>query len=114
MLEVIEHLEDWQSVFKKIKKNLNKNGTLIISTINKTFFSKFFAIFLAEQILEWVPKNTHNFNKFVRPDELKNILIENNFSIENITGMNYNIVSRQWDLSKTIHPINYFCTAKLI
>ena len=114
MLEIIEHLDDWDKIITSIKRNLNKNGVLIISSINRTLLAKFFAIFLAEEVLNWVPKKTHNYNKLVKPDELKKHLIKNKFLIKNITGMNFNPISRQWELNKKKFPINYFCTAKLI
>tara|TARA_X000000368_G_scaffold417995_2_gene416096 strand:- start:225 stop:932 length:708 start_codon:yes stop_codon:yes gene_type:complete len=114
MLEIIEHLDDWGKIIVSIKKNLNKNGILIISSINRTQIARFFAIFLAEEILKWVPKKTHNYNKLVKPDDLKKHLIKNGFSINNITGMNFNPILRKWELNKKKFPINYFCTAKLI
>ena len=114
ILEVIEHLDNWMTLITKIKKNLKKNGIIILSTINRTQLSKIFAIFLAEQILEWVPKNTHNFSKLIKPDELKKNLMKNNFLIKDITGMNYSIIKREWKLYKNLYPINYFCTAKLV
>ena len=86
---------------------------LIISSINKTSLSKIFAIFLAENILKWVPKNTHDYDKLITPNELSEILCENNFNVLDTTGINYNPLSKQWKLNKNIYPINYFSTAKL-
>ena len=111
MLEVIEHLDHWEQLINQIKKNLKPKGTIIFSSINKTQFSKFFAIYIAESLLNWIPKKTHNFNKFVSPKKLEQTLIQNNFIIKNITGMNFNPLTRHWILSKNIYPINYFCTA---
>ena len=113
-LEVLEHIDDWEILIKKIKNNLNSNGRLIISTINKTKFAKFFGIFVAENILNWVPKQTHNYDKLIKPDSLKKALIKNNMNIINVTGMNFNPLSKEWNLNKNIYPINYFCTAKII
>jgi 2-polyprenyl-6-hydroxyphenyl methylase/3-demethylubiquinone-9 3-methyltransferase len=113
LLEVIEHLDDWQKLINKIKKNLKPGGLLILSTINRTKLSKIFAIFVAENILKWVPKNTHDYNKLVTPIELKKSLIENNFKIKNINGINFNLLIREWELSDKKFYINYFCTAKL-
>ena len=113
-LEVLEHIEDWQNLIHKIKKNLKPKGKLIISTINKNHLSKFFGIFFAENILKWIPKNTHNYDKLIKTEKLKLNLIKNKFKIINIEGMNYNIITREWNLSKKFFPINYFCTAELI
>jgi len=113
LLEILEHLDDWKHIILKIKKILKPNGLLVISSINKTSLSKIFAIFVAENILKWIPKNTHDYNKFIRPNELSYILSKNKFNILDTTGMNFNPFSRQWKLNKNIYPINYFCTAKL-
>ena len=58
MFEVVEHLDNWEKTIKKIKKNLNKKGLIIISTINRNPLSKLFAINIAENILNWIPKGT--------------------------------------------------------
>lgn len=112
LLEVIEHLDNWQSLIKKISKILKPNGKLIISTINKTYLSKIFAIEIAENLLNWVPKNTHSYDKLIKPQVLKKTLIKNNLSFLNIMGMNYNPIFREWKLNKKYYPINYFCTAQ--
>ena len=113
LLEILEHLDNWRSLISKIKNILKPNGLLIVSSINKTSLSKIFAIFLAENILKWVPKNTHDYDKFITPNELSKILYENNFIILDTTGMNFNPLSRQWKLNNNIYPINYFFTAEL-
>ena len=113
LLEVLEHLDQWPKLIKKIKKNLKKNGILIISTINQTYLAKIFGIFMAENILRWVPKNTHHYDKLIKPKDLKEILIKNNFFVENLEGLNFNPISREWDFNKNLYPINYFCTARL-
>ncbi len=114
LLEVIEHLDNWKEIILKLKNNLKPKGKLILSTINRTKASKIFAIFFAENILKWVPKNTHDYKKLIKPHELAELLIKNKFEISNITGMNYNLLSREWKLNKNFYSINYFCTAKLI
>ena len=113
MLEIIEHLDNWEQHISKIKKNLKPNGTIIFSSINKTQFSKFFAIYVAENLLNWIPKKTHDFNKLVSPKKLEQVLIQNNFIVKNVRGMNFNPLTKHWILSKNIYPINYFCTAKI-
>ena len=76
-------------------------------------FSKFFAIYVSENLLNWIPKKTHDFNKLVSPKKLEQTLIQNNFIIKDIAGMNFNPLTQQWTLSKKIYPINYFCTAEI-
>ncbi len=110
MFEVLEHLDNWKKTIKNIKKNLNKNGLLIISTINRNLLSKLFAINIAENILHWIPKGTHDYNKLIKPEELKKILLKEKFNFNNIKGLVFNPLNREWKLSKN-YMINYFCTA---
>ena len=113
MFEVLEHLDSWKKTIKNIKKNLNKNGLIIISTINRNLLSKLFAIQIAENILNWIPKGTHDYNKLIKPEELKKILLKEKFNFNNIKGLVFDPLNREWRLSKN-YMINYFCTASLI
>ncbi len=113
MFEVLEHLDDWRKTIKNIKRNLNKNGKIIISTINRNLLSKLFAIDIAENILNWIPKGTHDYNKLIKPEELRIILSKENFYFNNIQGLAFDPLNREWKLSKN-YMINYFCTANLI
>ena len=113
ILEVLEHLDNWALLIKKIKKNLKPRGKVVFSTINKTQLAKITSIFIAEYILNWVPKNTHDYNKLIKPKDLIKVLKKNNFKIKNIAGMNFNPLTQEWSLSKNFYPINYFCTAEL-
>ena len=113
MFEVLEHLDNWKKIITNIKKNLNKNGLIIISTINRNLLSKIFAIKIAENILKWIPKGTHDYNKLIKPEELKIILAKENFHFKNIQGLVFDPLQREWKWSKN-HMINYFCTARLI
>jgi 2-polyprenyl-6-hydroxyphenyl methylase/3-demethylubiquinone-9 3-methyltransferase len=113
MFEVLEHLDNWKKTIKNIKKNLNKNGLIIISTINRNPLSKLFAINIAENILHWIPKGTHDYNKLIKPEELKKILLKEKFNFKNIKGLVFNPLNREWKLSKN-YMINYFCTASII
>ena len=114
VLEVLEHLDNWELLIKRIKKNLKPRGKIVFSTINKTQLAKITSIFIAEYILNWIPKNTHDYNKLIKPKDLIQVLKKNNFKINNIEGMNFNPLTHEWNLSKNFYPINYFCTAELI
>ena len=109
IFEVLEHLSDWKSFIKKIQSNLKSNGVLIISTINKNLISKFLAIDLAENFLNWIPLNTHNYHKFIRPKELEFLLNQNNFKNISFKGLKYNPIKRKWILSEKTN-VNYFCS----
>ena len=113
MFEVLEHLDNWKKTIKNIKKNLNKNGMIIISTINRNLLSKLFAINIAENILHWVPIGTHDYNKLIKPEELKKTLSKEDFHFTDIKGLVFDPLNREWKLSKN-YMINYFCTASLI
>ena len=113
MFEVLEHLDNWKKTIKNIKKNLNKNGMIIISTINRNLLSKLFAINIAENILHWIPKGTHDYNKLIKPEELKKTLSKEDFHFTDIKGLVFDPLNREWKLSKN-YMINYFCTANLI
>ena len=112
VFEVLEHLSDWKSFIKKIQSNLKSNGILIISTINKNLISKFLAIDLAENFLNWIPPNTHNYHKFIRPKELEFFLNQNNFKNISFKGLKYNPSKRKWILSEKTN-VNYFCSCFL-
>ena len=113
MFEVLEHLDNWKKTIKNIKKNLSKNGKIIISTINRNLLSKLFAINIAENILNWIPKGTHNYNKLIKPEELKIALSKENFHFSNIKGLVFDPLNMEWRFSKN-YMINYFCSADLI
>ena len=112
IFEVLEHLTDWEKFLKKIKSNLNKKGVLLISTINRNLLSKFFAIDIAENFLKWVPVNTHEYNKFIKPRELEIFLLKENFNNIVFNGLVYDPLKFRWKLSSNT-KINYFCSCVL-
>ena len=105
-MEIIEHVEDINFFLKSCSKLLKKNGLMFVATLNKTLKSYVFAIIGAEYVLRWLPIGTHDWEKFVKPDDLKNILSKNNLKIEKIDGMNFNILKDEWSISKDT-SINY-------
>jgi 2-polyprenyl-6-hydroxyphenyl methylase/3-demethylubiquinone-9 3-methyltransferase len=109
-MEIIEHVEDINFFLNSCSKLLKKNGLMFVATLNKTLKSYIFAIIGAEYILRWLPIGTHDWEKFVKPDELKKILIKNNFQIEKLDGMNFNIIKDEWNVSKDT-SINYIAKA---
>ena len=105
-MEIIEHVEDIDFFLKSCSKLLKKNGVMFVATINKTFKSYIFAIIGAEYILRWLPIGTHEWEKFVKPQDLKEILIKNNLSLQKLDGMSFNILKDEWNVSKDL-SINY-------
>ena len=79
---------------------------MFVATLNKTFKSYIFAIIGAEYVLRWLPIGTHDWEKFVRPEDLKKILNKNNLKLEKLDGMNFNIIKDEWNVSVDT-SINY-------
>ena len=72
-MEIVEHVENVNLFLKTCSKLLKPNGIMFVATLNKTFKSYIFAIIGAEYIMKWLPIGTHEWEKFVKPDELINI-----------------------------------------
>ena len=105
-MEIVEHVDDLNFFLKSCSKLLKKNGLMFIATINKTLKSYMFAIVGAEYILGWLPIGTHEWEKFVKPEELKNSLKENNLVLSKLDGMHFNILKNEWKISKNL-SVNY-------
>ena len=110
ILEVLEHLDNWKKLILNIKKFLKPEGKIIISTINRNLVSKIFAIFVAENILKWVPRKTHTFEKLIKPIELTTFLEKNQINVIDVTGLVFKPISFEWYLDKYNQKINYLCT----
>ena len=105
-MEIIEHVEDIQFFLNSCSKLLKKNGVMFVATINKTLKSYIFAIVGAEYILRWLPIGTHEWEKFVKPKDLENILKQNNLSLNRLDGMHFNIIKDEWNVSRDL-SVNY-------
>jgi 2-polyprenyl-6-hydroxyphenyl methylase/3-demethylubiquinone-9 3-methyltransferase len=105
-MEIVEHVEDISFFLKSCCKLLNKNGLMFVATINKTLKSYVFAIVGAEYILRWLPIGTHDWEKFVKPEELKEILSKNNMSLKKLDGMHFNILKDEWSVTNDL-SVNY-------
>ena len=105
-MEIVEHVEDVEFFLKSCSKLLKKNGIMFVATINKTLKSYIFAIVGAEYILRWLPIGTHEWEKFIKPSDLENILKKNNFVLTKINGMHFNIIKDEWSVSEDF-SVNY-------
>ena len=105
-MEIVEHVEDISFFLKSCSKLLNKNGLMFVATINKTLKSYVFAIVGAEYVLRWLPIGTHDWEKFVKPEELKEILSKNNMSLKRLDGMHFNILKDEWSITNDL-SVNY-------
>jgi len=109
IMEVIEHVADINLFIEKCSELIKKDGIMFIATINKNLKSYVFAILGAEYILRWLPIGTHDWEKFLSPEDLKNIAIKNNLTTDETVGMKYNIFSKKW-LKSTDASVNYIST----
>ena len=105
-MEIVEHVEDIDFFLKSCSKLLKKNGLMFVATINKTLKSYLFAIVGAEYVLRWLPIGTHEWEKFVKPEDLKKILMKYDLSLNKLEGMNFNIIKDEWSISRDL-SVNY-------
>ena len=110
-MEIVEHVEDVDFFLKSCANLLKKNGLMFVATINKTLKSYIFAIVGAEYVLRWLPIGTHEWEKFVKPEELKRILIKNKLNLKKIDGMKFNVLKDEWNVSKDL-SVNYIAEFK--
>ncbi len=104
--DVIEHVESVPLFLESLEKHLKTNGILIISTINKNPVSFAFAKVIAEYVLKLVPKNTHEYSKFITPKTLKNELAQK-FTHLKTQGFSYNPLTKEFFFEPTA-LVNYF------
>ena len=109
-MEIIEHVEDVDFFLKSCSKLLKKNGLMFVATLNKTLKSYVFAIIGAEYILRWLPIGTHEWEKFIKPEDLINTLKSYNLKLDSLDGMKFNLITDKWKLSsdKSVNYIGRF------
>ncbi len=108
-MEVVEHVSDLNLFIQNCSKLIKKNGIMFVATINKNLKSYIFAILGAEYILRWLPIGTHDWDKFLTPQNLEIIAIKNNFLADETVGMKFDLYSKKW--SKSNDPsVNYIST----
>ena len=109
-MEIVEHVEDIDFFLKSSSKLLKKGGIMFVATLNKTLKSYLFAIVGAEYILKWLPIGTHEWEKFVKPEELIGILKKYNLKLDCLDGMKLDILNDQWKISsdKSVNYIGKF------
>ena len=110
-LEVIEHVNNQELFISKSCELINDNGLIFIATINKTLFSLVFAKYIAEYVLGFLPKGTHEWSKFLTPEDLYGYLIKNKFEILQTKGINYNPIKDAWYQSSKLNA-NFIISAK--
>ena len=111
-LEIVEHVDNLDLYLQSCYNLLKKDGLMFTATINRTFISYVKAIIGAEYILRWLPIGTHDWNKFVKPEELEKILSDKKFTTSDVRGLDFNPVMNKWRRSNNL-SVNYIvCSLK--
>ena len=109
-LEIVEHVDNVNLYINSCYKLLKKNGLMFTATINRSLISYIKAIIGAEYVLRWLPVGTHDWNKFLKPEELEDYLLKEKFSTLDITGLKFNPFINKWKTSKDL-SVNYIITS---
>ena len=110
-LEVMEHVGDLKLFLSECNQLLARNGITIMSTINRTYKSWLFAIIGAEYVLNLLPRGTHEWQKFVQPNEVKAICALDNFKVVWEAGVNFNPITKKYKLTSDM-AVNYMQAAR--
>ncbi|MEM8822338.1 MAG: bifunctional 2-polyprenyl-6-hydroxyphenol methylase/3-demethylubiquinol 3-O-methyltransferase UbiG [Pseudomonadota bacterium] len=110
-MEVIEHVADPLAYLDACQALLKSGGLMICSTINRNPRSYAVAIVGAEYVMGWLPKGTHDWSKFITPDELFDLLEKAGFTPVDRTGLVFNPVAWTWKLSDRDLSVNYVTTS---
>jgi 2-polyprenyl-6-hydroxyphenyl methylase/3-demethylubiquinone-9 3-methyltransferase len=112
-MEVVEHVTDVGSFLDRCTAMLKPGGLMVISTLNRNLKSFALAIVGAEYVLRWLPRGTHQWDKFVTPDELTRYLQRNKLAITEQAGVVYSPFSGRWSLSSDM-DVNYMVVAEAV
>ena len=110
-LEIVEHVEDVGLYIRSCRNLLKRNGLMFTATLNRTLTSYLKAIIWAEYVLRWLPIGTHDWNKFIKPEELEKILSNENFTSVDVRGLNFNPLNKRWSESENL-SVNYIICSK--
>jgi len=110
-MEVVEHVSDVPLFISSCARLVSPGGLLFSATLNRTLKSFAFAIVGAEYLLKWLPRGTHQWEKFVTPDELKTAITKGGLEVCDTQGVTFNPLSDQWQPSSDT-DVNYMMLAK--
>lgn len=110
-MEVVEHVSDPLAYLTACHDLLSLNGVMICSTLNRNAKSFLMAIIGAEWVMRWLPKGTHDWARFITPDELQGLIEKAGLSLLDRKGMVFNPVSWSWSLSARDLSCNYVTTS---
>ncbi len=110
-MEVIEHVADPAAYVRTCCSMLKPGGLMFVATLNRTLKSFALGIVGAEYILRWLPRGTHQWEKFIKPSELKSWLSENGVEVKAETGVVYHPLANEWRRAKDM-DVNYMVVGK--
>lgn len=110
-MEVVEHVVDVGAFLDRCAQMLKPDGMMVVSTLNRNWKSFALGIVAAEYVLRWLPRGTHQWDKFVTPDELAQHLERNKLGITEQSGVVYNPLGDRWSLSSDM-DVNYMVVAE--
>jgi len=110
-MEVVEHVADLNLFVDAAAALVKSDGLLFVATLNRTIKSFALAIVGAEYILRWLPRGTHQWDKFVTPNELEIAIEQSGMRITAETGVIYNLLADRWQLSSDM-DVNYMVVAE--
>lgn len=105
-LETIEHVQNPTFFLEECTSFLKDEGLFFVSTFHRTLKSYFFGIVMAEYILRWVPKRTHQWKKFIKPSEIFETLSPFGYTFQDLIGVTFDLKTSQWKLTKNLE-VNY-------
>ena len=112
-MEVVEHVVDVGAFLDRCALMLKPGGLMVVSTLNRNWKSFALGIVAAEYVLRWLPRGTHQWSKFVTPDELATYLSRNKLAITEQTGVVYNPLADRWGMSSDM-DVNYMVVAEAV
>lgn len=110
-MEVVEHVSDVDFFLTTCASMVRPGGMTFVATINRTLKAAALAIFAAENVLRWLPRGTHQYEKLVRPEEIEKPLTASGLTVTDRTGVFFNPLLNQWNLSKDM-DVNYMLVAR--
>jgi len=110
-MEVVEHVANLTLFVNRCAEMVKPGGLMVVATLNRTIKSFALAIVGAEYVLGWLPRGTHQWDKFVTPNELEIALEKSGMAMTNETGVIYNLLADRWQLSTDI-DVNYMVAAE--
>ncbi|RIK99459.1 MAG: bifunctional 3-demethylubiquinol 3-O-methyltransferase/2-polyprenyl-6-hydroxyphenol methylase [Proteobacteria bacterium] len=111
-MEVVEHVTDVGAFLGHCAALMKPAGLMVVSTLNRTWKSFALAIVGAEYVLRWLPRGTHQWDKFVTPDELAHHLAASRLIVTDQVGVIYNPLADRWSISARDLDVNYMVTAE--